>query len=86
MLPARAFNWQTASARGRDYVTLQSFCSFYGFTYANPEGNSVSDLRNPQHMLRLKMGSPDMWLDGVHYVMSFPVEMGSATGSSPAWT
>jgi len=77
MLPARAFNWQTASARGRDYVTLQSFCSFYSFGYANPGGNPVCELRNPQHLLRLKMGSPDMWLDGVHYVMSFPVEMGS---------
>jgi N-acetylmuramoyl-L-alanine amidase len=75
-LPARAFNWQTAEARGRDYVTLQSFCSFYGFGYANPGGNPVCDLRNPQHMLRLKLGSPDMFLDGVHYVMSFPVELG----------
>ena len=76
MLPARAFDWQTATAHGRDYVTLQSFCAFYGFGYANPEGNSVCELRNPQHVLRLKMGSPDMWLDGVHYVMSFPVELG----------
>jgi N-acetylmuramoyl-L-alanine amidase len=77
MLPARAFDWQTATARGRDYVTLFSFCQFYGFGYATPAGNSVFDSRNPQgHTLRMKLGSPDVYLDGVHYVMSFPIELG----------
>jgi N-acetylmuramoyl-L-alanine amidase len=77
IVPAQAFNWQTATARGRDYVTLQSFCQFYNFAYSSPGGNTVFDTRSPGHALRLKMGSPDMFLDGVHYVMSFPVEMGS---------
>jgi N-acetylmuramoyl-L-alanine amidase len=76
MLPLEAFNWQTETARGRDYVTLQSFCAFYGFGAVNPSGNSVCEVRNAQHAVRLKLGSPDMFLDGVHYVMSFPVEMG----------
>jgi N-acetylmuramoyl-L-alanine amidase len=77
MLPARAFDWQTATARGRDYVTLQSFCTFYGFGYASPSGNTVFDSRNPQgHSVRMKLGGPDLLLDGVHYVMSFPIEMG----------
>jgi N-acetylmuramoyl-L-alanine amidase len=74
--PSRAFNWQTATARGRDYVTLQSFCQFYNFSYFSPGGNTIFDSRSPIHSLRLKMGSPDMYLDGVHYVMSFPVELG----------
>jgi N-acetylmuramoyl-L-alanine amidase len=77
VLPAQAFDWQTATARGRDYVTLFSFCQFYGFGYASPAGNSVFDSRNPQgHTVRMKLGSPDLFLDGVHYVMSFPVESG----------
>jgi N-acetylmuramoyl-L-alanine amidase len=77
MLPARAFDWQTTTNRGRDYVTLFSFCQFYGFGYASPSGNSVFDSRNPQgHTVRLKLGSPDLFLDGVHYVMSFPIELG----------
>jgi N-acetylmuramoyl-L-alanine amidase len=76
VLPAQAFNWQTATARGRDYVTLQSFCAFYNFGYANPGGNTFYDTHSAQHELRLKMGSPDAILDGVHYVMSFPVELG----------
>jgi N-acetylmuramoyl-L-alanine amidase len=75
-VPGRAFNWQTATARGRDYVTLQSFCQFYNFGYSSPGGNTVFDSRSPTHALRLKMGSPDIYLDGVHYVMSFPVELG----------
>ncbi len=75
-LAAEAFSWQTATARGRDYVTLQSFCQFYNFGYANPGGNTVFDARSPNHAVRFKMGSPDTYLDGVHYVMSFPVELG----------
>ena len=76
VLPAQAFNWETATSRGREYVTLQSFCSFYGFRYAAPSGNSVFDSRAGQHSVRMKLGSPDLWLDGVHYVMSFPIEGG----------
>ena len=76
MLPAQAFNWETATAHGRDYVTLRSFCGFYNFGYADPGGNTAVTTRSPGHVLMLKMGSPDMWLDGVHYVMSFPVELG----------
>jgi N-acetylmuramoyl-L-alanine amidase len=76
MIPAQAFSWETASARGRDYVTLRSFCGFYNFGYADPGGNTVVTTRSPSHVLMLKMGSPDIWLDGVHYVMSFPVELG----------
>jgi N-acetylmuramoyl-L-alanine amidase len=77
MLPAQAFSWETATARGRDYVTLHSFCTFYNFGYAAPGGNTVFTSRNATHSVMMKMGSPDLWLDGVHYVMSFPVEQGS---------
>ena len=73
-LAAEAFSWQTATARGRDYVTLQSFCQFYNFSYASPGGNTLFDARSPNHAVRFKMGSPDVYLDGVHYLMSFPVE------------
>ena len=76
ILPAKAFSWDTATARGRDYVTLRSFCTFYNFGYAEPGGNTVFTSHSASHSLTLKMGSPDMFLDGVHYVMSFPVELG----------
>jgi N-acetylmuramoyl-L-alanine amidase len=76
-LPARAFNWGTANYDGRDYVTLQSFCAFYGFGYAAPQGSNFFRSRSTAHSIGFKLGSPDAYIDGVHYVMSFPVESGN---------
>ena len=73
-LPLQAFEWGTATYDSREYVTLQSFCYFYGFYYQYPSGNNYFTSRSSLHSLRLKLGSPDLYLDGVHYVMSFPVE------------
>jgi N-acetylmuramoyl-L-alanine amidase len=76
-LPLRAFDWETATSKGREYVTLRSFCQFYGFGYAAPSGNDRFTSRNATgHSISLKIGSPDLYLDGVHYVMSFPIEGG----------
>ncbi len=75
--PLRAFDWETATANGREYVTLRSFCEFYQFGYAAPNGNDRFVSRNGAHTMSIKIGSPDLFLDGVHYVMSFPVEGGS---------
>ena len=75
-LPVRAFDWETATVNGRDYVTLRSFCTFYGFPYQAPAGNQRYAGRNGQHSISLKLGTSDMYLDGVHYVMSFAVEEG----------
>jgi N-acetylmuramoyl-L-alanine amidase len=74
-LPVRAFDWETATSNGREYVTLRSFCEFYQFGYAVPSGNERFVARNPDgHSVSFKVGSPDLYLDGVHYVMSFPIE------------
>ncbi len=75
--PARAFNWGTSNYDGRDYVTLQSFCTFYGFGYAAPQGSNYFRSRSTTHSIGFKLGSPDAYIDGVHYVMSFPVESGN---------
>jgi N-acetylmuramoyl-L-alanine amidase len=76
-LPLRAFDWETATSNGREYVSLHSFCTFYNFSYEVPSGNNRFVARNPEgHSVSLKLGSPDMYLDGVHYVMSFPIEGG----------
>jgi N-acetylmuramoyl-L-alanine amidase len=72
--PLRAFEWGTATYNGREYVTLQSFCDFYHFAYEIPQRNDYFSSRNGQHTIRLKLGAADLYLDGVHYVMSFPVE------------
>src|SRR5271154_2944673 len=75
-LPLRAFDWETATSNGREYVSLHSFCTFYGFGYSAPSGNDRFVSRNGAHSISLKDGTSDMYLDGVHYVMSFPVEKG----------
>ena len=75
--PLQAFNWETATSNGREYVTLNSFCAFYGFGYAVPTGNDRFVSRTTSgHTISLKVGSSDAYLDNVHYVLSFPIENG----------
>jgi len=76
VLPLRAFDWETATSNGREYVSLRSFCLFYGFPYQIPSGNDRFGSRNAAHSISLKIGAIDMYIDGVHYVMSYPVESG----------
>jgi N-acetylmuramoyl-L-alanine amidase len=75
-LPLRAFDWETATSNGREYVSLRSFCQFYGFSYQAPSGNDRFVSRNESHSISLKIGNSDIYLDGVHYVLSFPIEGG----------
>ena len=76
-LPLRAFDWETATSNGREYVTLRSFCQFYSFSYQAPSGNDRFVGRNTTgHSISLKLGNADMYLDGVHYLLSFPIEGG----------
>ena len=75
-LPLRAFDWETATANGHEYVTLRSFCQFYAFNYAAPSGNDRFTARNGAHSVSFKIGSSDAYIDGVHYVLSFPIEGG----------
>jgi N-acetylmuramoyl-L-alanine amidase len=75
-LPLRAFDWETATSNGREYVSLRSFCVFYHFSYQAPSGNNRFVSRNESHSISLKLGASDMYLDGVHYVLSFPIEEG----------
>jgi N-acetylmuramoyl-L-alanine amidase len=73
-LPVQAFDWETATSNGREYVSLRSFCAFYGFGYSAPSSNDRFVGRNPEHSISLKIGSSDAYIDGVHYVLSFPIE------------
>lgn len=77
VVPLRAFDWETATSSGREYVTLRSFCSFYGFGYLSPSGNDRFVARNTEgHSISLKLGNSDAYIDGAHYVLSFPIESG----------
>src|SRR5208282_4118199 len=76
VLPLRAFDWETTTSNGRDYVTLRSFCAFYSFTYQVPGGDYFTSRSSTGHSLRFKLGNSDIYIDGVHYVLSFPIESG----------
>ena len=76
VLPIKAFDWETATSGGREYVSLHSFCQFYGFSYSVPSGNDRFVGRNAGHSVSFKVGTADAYLDGVHYVLSFPIEGG----------
>jgi len=76
LLPLRAFEWETVTSGDREYVTLHSFCVFYGFGYEVPSGNDRFFSRNGPHSISLKVGTSDIYLDDVHYVLSFPIEQG----------
>ncbi len=77
VVPLRAFDWETATSNGREYVTLRSFCTFYNFGYTAPSGNDRFVARNTEgHSISLKLGNSDAYLDGVHFVLSFPIEGG----------
>jgi len=77
VVPLRAFDWETATSDGREYVTLRSFCTFYNFGYVAPSGNDRFVARNTEgHSISLKLGNSDAYLDGAHYVLSFAIEGG----------
>jgi len=76
VLPLRAFDWETATVNGRDYVTLRSFCAFYSFYYEVPSGDYFTSRSSTGHSIRFKLGNGDIYLDGVHYVLSFPIDNG----------
>jgi len=62
---------------GREYVSLHSFCQFYSFTYQAPSGNDRFVSRSTSgHSISFKIGNSDAYLDGVHFVLSFPIEGG----------
>jgi len=74
--PLHAFDWEQVTSNDREYVTLRSFCTFYSFGYVVPGGNDRFTSRNGAHSVSFKTGSSDAYVDGVHYVLSFPVESG----------
>jgi N-acetylmuramoyl-L-alanine amidase len=76
-LPLRAFDWEQVTANGREYVTLHSFCTFYNFGYLMPGGNDRFTSRDTAgNSISLKTGSSDAYINGIHYVLSFPIESG----------
>jgi N-acetylmuramoyl-L-alanine amidase len=64
--------WQIAKIDGRDYVSVLSMKSFYGFTKLTRSGMSIT-LENTKIEMKLQVGGNECLMNGVKFVFSNPV-------------
>jgi N-acetylmuramoyl-L-alanine amidase len=82
---ARAGDWEVVTHDGRDYVTIQSLASFYGFPQAVPPASQLLPadpaqplartllLDNGKHQIVFTLDSRLAVIDGVNQWLGFPV-------------
>ncbi len=71
---ASAQAWEEVNFDGRKYVTLRSFCDFYGFDYSLASTSTNFSTKNKSYEFRIPRGdSREVFLNGVHYWLSFPI-------------
>lgn len=66
--------WQVVKYKNREYVTLRSFCEFYGFRYEPLAEKKGTTLLGQRGQVKLALKSRDVEVNGVKYNLSFPVE------------
>lgn len=70
--PARA-QWKLVKYEGRDHVTLDSVAQFYGMARAASGSDPGFLLRSGRHSLRGKIGSNELLINGIKFILSYPV-------------
>lgn len=65
--------WDVVKISDRDYVSVDSVKNFYNFTKMTRTGESIC-LENPRVVMDLKVGSQECLMNGVKFVLSYPVE------------
>ncbi len=65
--------WKEVKYRNRDYVTLRSFCEFYGFRYEPLNEKRTTILLGQRGQVKLTLQSRDVEINGVKYNLSFPI-------------
>lgn len=65
--------WQVVSYQKREYVTLKSFCDFYGYNYQPLSEKKYSVLTGPRGQIKFSLNSRDAIINGVKYNLSFPI-------------
>ena len=69
---ARALGWDFVEKNGISYVTMSSLRSFYGFSLEKKEGSSrVYEMK--KYRLKVRPASQDMYMNGVKFVLSYPI-------------
>jgi len=70
---AQDFAWETKRIEGRDYVGLPQLTQFYNLPRdVAPVDNKIVMSRGPRSLILMR-DSRDVWINGVKYVLSFPV-------------
>lgn len=70
---AQDFAWQTKRIEGRDYVGLPQLTEFYNLPRnVAPVDNRIVMSRGSRSLILMR-DSRDVWINGVKYVLSFPV-------------
>lgn len=69
--PAARAGWDVRKFENRDYVTLESFCEFYGFPYKDPDDAEFFKTTNGRHEMIIRINSRIIYVNGVRHWMSF---------------
>ncbi len=65
--------WELVQYHDRDYVSSTSIHRFYRFAEHKVEGSSVSFI-SPVLIMRGRIGSPDLMINNIKFVLSYPIE------------
>lgn len=76
---ARAWGWEFVERNGVSYVTMSSLRSFYGFSLEKKDG-SMHVYEMDKYQLKVRPSSQDMYMNGVKFVLSYPIAEDSAKG------
>lgn len=75
-----AFGWEFVERDGIQYVPVANVRSFYGFTSKKKEGGmDVYEMAKIQ--MKLKTGSQDLYLNGIKFILSYPIKEDPTKGS-----
>lgn len=83
---ASAQTWPLTKIEGRDYVSVESIKSFYGFQTAEKNGNSVvlktidKTGKGGNIVMELRIGSQECLLNKVKFIFTHSVEPGGSLG------
>lgn len=73
MAQAEEYDWEVQRFSGRDYVSVENMAKFYDLPQGVPTANKSLALARGRRSLLLILGSREAEINGVRYVMSFPV-------------
>ncbi|HEX4084722.1 MAG TPA: N-acetylmuramoyl-L-alanine amidase [Chthoniobacteraceae bacterium] len=70
---ARGGDWTVLKSDGRDYLSMRNVSDFYGLGNFERVGNSLT-LGQPGRSLRGAVGSNELYINGLKFILSYPIE------------